>query len=318
VRPIAWKDHYRSELEAAGSRRRLVEWLERRADDRIVEAIERRAIVSVPHTKLEASGPLLAAWVAAVFSSPIDRILALGVLHSGGVPALRTALDETVDLGARRSAFDEVRGAFTPQTRAVETPFRAQPLASLEEVPGVLRADRSGLLREEFSLDTLLAVLRLGAEVFGREPIPVELVYVGMTRDPIEGGFGVARNVATWLRSRWDARTAVVATGDLVHHGAVYGTGTGRSDDREELTTMLRAEVEATLRSALADGDLEAAWRRSTENLGNDQREILPVIVSAIAPRTSLRILHFELTDYASVFDVPRPCDVASALVVYG
>jgi len=318
VRPIAWKDHYRSELEAAGSLRRLVEWLERGADDRIVEAIERRAIVSAPHTKLEASGPLLAAWVAAVFSIPLDRILALGVLHSGGVPALRTALDDTVDLAARRTAFDEVRGAFTPQTRAVETPFGVQPIVRLDEEPEVLRADRSGLLREEFSLDTLLAVLRLGAEVFGREPIPVELLYVGMTRDPIEGGFGVADRVAVWLRSRWDARTAVVATGDLVHYGAVYGTGTGRPGDREELTTMFRAEVQATLRLALADADLEAAWQRCTEVLGNDQREILPVIVSAIAPRTSFRILHFELTDYASVFDVPRPCDVASALVVYG
>jgi hypothetical protein len=79
---------------------------------------------------------------------------------------------------------------------------------------------------------------------------------------------------------------------------------------------VLRREVESVLVAALR-GDLDLAYRLSTERLRSDQREILPVLAGVVGRRGACRLLHFSLSDYAPILDVPPPCCVASALVQF-
>jgi len=318
VRTVAWKRHYREELARPDARASVTDWLAAPAERRLLEGVDRGGIISFPHTRLAASGPIDAAIVSTLYEREVDRIVALGVLHSGGSRAYRIALDEDAPEAERASAFDVVRGAFTLEAARIETPFGLQPVEPSEEVPGLLRVDRASLLRGEFSLDTFASILRRGADVLGKGPIPLVPVYVGMMRHPVTGSFELAREAAAWLRDRVSSSTAVVATGDLVHYGTAYGTLEASASDEHDLVETLRSEVEATLALALVDRKLDAAYHRSKEVLMNDQREILPVIVETVAPSRRFEVLRFDLTDYADVLAAPRPCVVASALVIYG
>jgi len=321
VKRVAWKDYYREELVRPSVRTCLADRLAEAPNGRLLDAFARGAVVSFPHTRLDAAGPIDAEVVASLYRTGIKRIFALGVLHSGAIPAYSVALDESAADVERTEAFRVVEGTFAVDANSagLETPFGLQPVAVPDETAGILRVDRAGLLRDEFSLDTFLAILRLGSDVLGRPPIPVEPLFVGMTRHAVTGAFDVARSTAHWLRARLSPATAVVATGDLVHFGSGYGIPSGFPiADGGGLERRLRIEVSETLSLALRDGDLEGAYRRSKDVLRNDQREILPVIAEFLGRASRFEIVRFDVTDYADLLEVSRPCVVASALVVYG
>jgi len=312
-----WKTTYTRELAQVGSRDRVVEWLGRPSDDRIAGAIDRGAVLSFPHTALDFAGPLQAAVVAGLYRAHVDRVLALGVLHSGGLPAYRRALDPGEPLDVRERSFSEVSGAFADCSTWIETPFGRHPLCPASGT--AVRDDGAEHLVGEFSLDTFTAVLRLGADVFDRAPIPMTAVLVGMTRRPATGSFETARRLAAWIRRTVDSRTAVVTTGDLVHYGAAYGSvgDVGNSVDPPALERSLRVRVEEMLSRAMT-GEDETAYRLSLDELRNDQRELLPVVASYLEARASFELLEFSLSDYARLLSTPPPCFVASALVAYG
>lgn len=313
-----WKGFYRRELERPDGRARSVAWLESDPDPRIGAAIDRDGIVSFPHTALAYAGPLQAAVVSSLYRRRIERVVALGVLHGGGLPPYRAALDAAAPAEARSAGFEAVRGAFTDGAVTWETPFGRHPTLPAEG--DGIRPDEAGLLASEFSLDTFCALLRLGADVFGRPPIPIEPVFVGMTRDPVSGRFDDARRLAAWAREvRSERSTALVTTGDLVHYGAPYGPlDRAPVVDRATLERTFESDVRETLACALETGDLDRAYRRSRDVLRSDQRELLPVIAGCLGTRTSFEILSFGLSDYAGILAVDPPCLVASALVLYG
>ena len=316
--PVDWKRYYQAELEASGARGRIAGWLEAEPRADVTDAIANRAILSFPHTALDAAGPLQAAVVSALVRAGVERVIALGVLHSGGLPAYRQALDDGVPDDVREDGFETVRGAFVDGTTEVETPFGAQPLHLASGGP--VRVDRSGLLASEFSLDTFLAITRLAADVLGRRPIPVLPLFVGMTRHPIAGDFGDARALAEWLRAAAVTGTAIVATGDLVHFGTAYGLPPDYDGpaDTDALEQQFLPRLERVLGTAMREGGTEEAYQESLHVLKNDQREILPVIAEFLGSRRAFEILHFCLSDYAAILSVAKPCLVASAVVAYG
>jgi len=248
----------------------------------------------------------------------VRRVVALGVLHGAGLAPYRTALDPAAARGAREEAFALVSGAFLVSGEAIATAFGALPLLAGDEADGV-RVDRTGLLKAEFSLDTFASILRAAADALGRPPLPILPLYVGMTRNPTTGSFGVAERVADWVRRHADAATAVVATGDLVHYGSAYG-GAWASDDARSaaaLERLLRSEVERALGLAFAERDWEQAYRLSNERIRNDQREMLAVLSAYLGEGASASVLAFELSDYSKILAAASPCVVASALVDY-
>jgi len=315
---LDWKGFYRRELERPDGRARSVAWLESDPDPRIGAAIDRGGIVSFPHTAFAYAGPLQAGVVGALYRRRIEQVVALGVLHGGGIAPYRAALDETASAEARSAGFEAVRGAFTDGADGWETPFGRHP--TLPAAGDGVRPDEAGLLAGEFSLDTFCALLRLGAEVFARPPIPLEPVFVGMTRDPVSGRFDEARRLAAWVRGvRAERSTAVVATGDLVHYGTPYGPlDRAPDDDPAALERAFASDVRQTLARALETGDLDGAYRRSRAVLRSDQRELLPVIAGCLGAEAPFEILSFELSDYAAILAVDPPCLVASTLVIYG
>ena len=312
-----WKPYYLAECRKSGARDTIASWL---TSDSVVEGVvRRRGVLSFPHTALSFAGPLQARVVRALYEDrSVERVLALGVLHSGGLEINRTALDAAAPPARRREAFGIVRGAFVSCENVAETPFGRVPTWNAPETSEV-RTDSAGLLAAEFSLDTFQGVLRVAADAFGRRPLPALSVYVGMTRDPVSRSFEAAEAVADWIRGTADGSTAVVATGDLVHYGTAYGGAwaAGNPLSNEELEEVLRPDVERVLATAFVERNWEEAYRLSHERLGNDQREMLAALSSYLGAGAPPRLLSFELSDYAAILGADPPCVVASALAAY-
>lgn len=313
-----WKAYYRNELTRPGARERIDGWLRTSRIEGVSEAVARRAILSFPHTALDFAGPLQAAVVSALIAEGIERIVALGVLHSGGLSSYRVALDERAALDERVTAFRAVSGAFLRGASEIETPFGLHPAVPLSGGP--VRTESDGLLSQEFSLDTFGALLRRAADVFDCAPMPILPLFVGMTRHPATGSFETALEIADWLREVADEGTAVVTTGDLVHYGTAYGLGEEGAPEVEisSLERHFRARVSETLDRAMTQEGVEAAYQASRIDLKNDQREILPVIAAYLGAHARADVLSFELSGYAPILSVDDPCVVASALVSYG
>ena len=318
---IDWKPYYRRELESPAGRRAVDDLLRRADDAKLVRAIKRGAILSFPHTALDYAGPVQARVVGALYRAGVERVIALGVLHSSGSAAYRTALDEEQPNDVRRAAYEDVLGAWLVPGAEIDTPFGDLPVVKASEDERVpVRFDRSGLLTEEFSLDTFLSLLRRRAVLRDVEPPEVLRVFVGPTREPLSRSFAVAERLAAWVRraaASDDRRTAIVTTGDLVHYGTAYGDpGADSSEARGAATDRFRPSVERMLEAGLAARDWPLAHQLSTGLLHSDQREILAVVSGILGPARA-RLLHFELSDYARILGMKPPCWVASALVAY-
>lgn len=291
-------------------------------DDGLSRDIAAGSVVSFPHTALRCAGPLQARVVVGLYRSGVDLVVALGVLHSGSSAAYREALDESCAVEARRDALAAISGGHLLAVDRIETPFGDLPTPRSEadgRIP--VRVDRDGVLADEFSLDAFFALMRRAADVFGMAPLPVLPVFVGPTRDPIDGSFDVARRLAAWVcdvRARFVGSTALVVTGDLVHYGSAYGDvdADATAASHEQITSRFRRAVEQALAAALTDRDWALAHRLSSGVLRSDQREILAPISAVLGPARA-RLLHFELSDYAEILASPPPCLVASSLAVY-
>lgn len=315
---MEWRPYYDAELRQPGTRDKIVDWLRVAGeDDALPTMIGNGTVFSFPHTGIDDSGPIQARVVAALYRAGIKRVIALGVMHGSLIPAYRVAMDESASRGERADAFEHVSGAFLPTRRHLETPFGTHSVATLTEpMSAEIRVDTDELLRDEFSLDTFHAVLRLAADVFQVELLPVLPLYIGMTRHPITGSFETAARLAHWLREQWDDETAIVTTGDVVHYGAVYGSeDEGLSSVPLEL--RFRVRLEELFANAYAERDLETAYQSSLHGLKSDQREILPLLVHTLGEDARAELLTFELSDYASILDTVPPCLVASALIAY-
>jgi predicted class III extradiol MEMO1 family dioxygenase len=315
---VDWKTYYAREWTAPGAADQVAVWVAERPDEALVDAVSRGAIISFPHTALRYTGALQASVLRALYGAGVRRVLALGVVHGVVVPAVRVAQDTAASPAERREAFNAAWGGFLAGPSAADTPLGRAPLWTVPPGSGLVRRAADAMLRDEFSLDSFLALSAAFAADRGSDAISVLPLYVGVTRDPETGAFDVAERLAKWLRDVARAGTAIVATGDLAHCGAHYGSPLSAFGCRDagDAEPVLRREVERALAAALS-GNLDLAYRLSAERLRNDQREILPVLAGVVGPGGACRLLHFSLSDYAPILDVPPPCCVASALVQF-
>jgi len=318
-----WKPYYRGEIESMSGRETVETLLRGAVPGAIDELLIGEAIVSFPHTALRYAGPLQARVVRMIYRLGIERVIALGVLHGSSVAVYKKASDAKAPTEQRRAACDAVSGGFLLPSESIVTPsgdLPIDPAVPSEEVP--VRVDSAGILTDKFSLDTFFALMRREADRCGVSPIPVFPIFIGLTRDPIDRSFDVARRIGEWVRSiacetHGGPATAVVATGDLVHYGTAYGTSDATpAEPLPEIERRFRREVDRVLSAALTERDWELAYRLSHDMLHNDQREISAVISEVLGSATH-GVLHFELSDYAKILDTAPPCLVASALIAY-
>jgi len=318
-----WKRYYRDEMLDEETR----DYLEAlfaglNGDEEIDSLIDRGAILSFPHTAAHYIGPLQARVVSGLYRNGIERVVALGVLHTSTLAApyaelYRTALDEKRSSDERLHAYSVLRGGFSPNCDAIDTAFGKMPCQCVAGQKGV-RTDKAGLLVNEFSLDSFFSLMALYARMHGVSPISVSPIYIGMTRDPLTGSFDVASDIARLLRGFRDERTAIVTTGDIVHYGTAYTPAEKMLDLLDDqLEPHFRAESQRIISLAMEKQDLAGAFLDSNEILRSDQRYILPVICQYLGNKGQFRILSFSLSDYSLILSTPRPCVVASALVAY-
>ena len=329
-----WKAFYRSERETPEAVDRIDRWIgnaSRKPDETLVDRIRRGAIVSFPHTTLATPGPLDARVVAALHAAGVRRIVCLGVLHSGCLAedaqsAFRMALDPAADQAERRRALAEIGGAFLPSSPASgpgnekeRSPEHSAICDQGVADSAIVRADRQGICRHEFSLDTFLAILARYSERFPQFLPDVVPVYVGVTQCAERSFYASATDVADRL-SKWITQdTALVATGDLIHYGPFYGVTVPEASGTDSIRAFhpLRTRLETLLARVFDDGQVDDERFEAATALGNDQRFVLPVISALLGPHASAQIESFDMVDYSHILSAPAPCFVAAALATY-
>jgi len=330
-----WKAYYRSERETREASGKIDRWIRsaaREPNAELIDAIRRGGIVSFPHTTLDTAGPLDAHVVAALHAAGVRRIVCLGVLHRGCLPAdaqraFRLALDPTADPTERRRALADIGGAFLlPQPASAtcrdESRF-AGHTATYDQIladPSVVRADLQGVCRHEFSLDTFLAVLAAYSERFPQFLPEILPLYVGVTQCADRSFYASAPDVVTALSKLLTQDTACVATGDLIHYGPFYGVTVPEAapgTDPYRAFRLVRARLERLLAQALDEGHVSNESFEAATALGSDQRFILPIIAALLGPHASAKTLSFDMVDYSQILSTPPPCFVAATLSAY-
>ncbi|MBU1049517.1 hypothetical protein KKG90_05770 [Candidatus Bipolaricaulota bacterium] len=313
-----WKPYYDAELREASTRAKIVEWL-RIADENTTAAgvFDPRMILSFPHTAIDYSGPLQTRVASWLYGHGFKRVITLGVMHGSLVPLYRIAADDCAPHAEREAAYANLSGAFLPAIDRVMTPFGTLSVTDLGDAPeSAIRFDHANLLKDEFSLDTFHAILRLAADVYRLDPLPVTPMYVGMTRHPLTSSLDSAERLGRWLYDHWDDETAIVTTADVVHYGAFYGS---KSDDgaASSLESSFLRQLETLLELAFERGNVEDAFVMARDDLKADHREILPPLVCLLGKGAPSVVEAFSLSDYADILDTAPPCLVASALIAY-
>jgi hypothetical protein len=314
---VDWRPFYRAEAESERGRARVRAAVGRfpAGDPAVREALRRGGAASFPHVTLAESAEPLARVATSVLAEGFERVVALGVLHASSLPEAERALAMAAAEGDD-AALSAVGGLHVAEGDA-ETPFGSVPAGPSPKAGPACRPGR-GRLEAEFSLDLFLAVLAAAAGARGAPPPPVTRAFCGPVAAARADG-GLVAAVAASLRPLLGPRTALVATGDLVHAGHGYSKSEETAAlprDEETLRAGLdrraRAMVEATLRGGhgVAEGDAAARSLRS------DARHVLPVLGALVGPGARPRTLSFRLADYAAILGRPRPCVVASALLL--
>ena len=244
-----------------------------------------------PHTYLRSSGPLIAAVALACVRAGCETVLALGVLHS-----------------ARLADRDDVNAARAFQSN--------QPGGSQEALNKLRRVHGPGVpgdnhhWAEEFSLDSFAKLLELAAEEEKR-PMP-KLVH----RYPFLVG-NDSRSMPGFeeLRMLVDQGAALVATGDLIHHGVVYRTAPEdvKAADSPETIQEARKAIEEEL-ALLGCGNING-FLDHAKHWKSDFRDPGATLAGLLGPFEA-QVLELKLTDYQQTIEADGPTWVASALAM--
>ncbi len=319
-----WKRYYRAEFDSPNIGDQLGKFFtDVEADVTLGPLVAQGAVISFPHTALRYAGPLQARVIVGLHRAKIERIVALGVYHLWGHARSSALYKLTMNEGEERSkraaAFAKLRGAFRSSDPVQETPFGPIPLASIRSSDDIVREDTRGLM-QEFSLDTFMSLLAFYYREQRESAPEVVPIYIGMTRNPLTGSFTIASQLAAVIREELRPGSAVVATGDLVHYGTRYTSKERMAKmptDYYELWLYFEREVKRTLEISLVEGNYTEAFHRCENLLNNDQRYLLPVVAEFLSTPARYELLSFSLSDYSEILHVPKPCVVASTLVLY-
>lgn len=283
-----WKSFYARERDALGAR-----GLDRLFDQAEALPVGAGSLV-FPHTRLVARDGTPAALHAvaaalAVVRSGASEVLAVGVLHG--------AREADAELVARaRAGDDDARGAL----RRVHG--RGAPLDA-------------GHADEEFSLDAFAALLEAAARREGRAAPRLIARYPFLTGADPETlpGFDELAGIA-------ERGATLVATADMLHHGAGYGTPPEARMPLHDTATLRRArETVDALAASLARGSF-AEHERLATGARSDFRDAGPVFAALARARGEVcaRVGRVDLVDYADVLGADEPTWVAAALATVG
>jgi predicted class III extradiol MEMO1 family dioxygenase len=282
LRAKDWKEFYASERQQLGRRA-----IERMIENAEVLSSSNESIWIFPHTKLSASGRMIAAVARSVIESGAERVLTLGVLHGG-----------------RESDADIVANAKAGQPEAIKL---------VRKIHGAGSYYDAGMSTEEFSLDNFKYLIQVAAEIMNR-PVPAIIErYPFLTgEDPLTLP-GMEE-----LRRLTDEGILTVATADMIHHGIGYDTPDNEalSDADPNTTSVARHWIEKGL-SLLAERDF-SEFLRYAEQMRSDFRHTGPVLRELMQGEARFEIQDLSLVDYSDVLESGKPTWVAAALIKAG
>ncbi len=166
-----------------------------------------------------------------------------------------------------------------------------------------------GLAAEEFSLDNLRALVDAAASRAGRRAPEViaRFPFLSGAAPETLPGFDELAALAT--------RMPIVATADMIHHGAGYDTPPAARRAREAAETEAYAgSTIDELLALLAAGD-HAAHEARAAAVRSDFKDAGPVFATLTRGRVPRRIHALRLVDYADAFAAEQPTWVAAAVV---
>jgi predicted class III extradiol MEMO1 family dioxygenase len=275
-----WKDFYARERETLGRH-----GLEARLGSAPPVTLPPHGALVFPHALLAACGEQVAAAALAVVRSGREEVVALGVLHGGREKDAR--LVEAAK-GGDHEALVAMRRVHGPGTQGDE-----------------------GHWREEFSLDGFAALLELAGKHLHHPPPHLVARYPFLVGQDPESLRGLDE-----LQRRLEAGAALVATADLVHHGAGHGTPRAARHSRGDPRTLAlaRASCDRSF-ELLAHGDLEgfAAHCDAEKSDFRDAGPVMALLLQAHGWITH-RVKALTLVDYADVLGTEQPTWVAAAL----
>jgi hypothetical protein len=167
------------------------------------------------------------------------------------------------------------------------------------------------ITRDEFSLDNFETLLSIAAEMADVKPPVLHKRYPFLTgEDPrsLHGYEELERLVANGA--------ALVATGDLIHHGFGYGTAPESVRELDSLETVQWA-TQAIQKHI--DAVLQLDFRKFEEQcdqLRSDFRDVGPVL-SSLVTGCSAELKDLRLIDYSDVLEAAAPTWVAAALIAW-
>ena len=278
---LRWKRFYEAERARLGEAG-LVSLLDRAP---AVAPPSRGALV-IPHTRLEASGALIAAAANAVVRAGADEVLAVGVLHG--------AREADAEMVARARAGD------------------AMALAELRRVHGPGATGDSGRWTEEFSFDAFSELVDLAARRAGRRPPRIIARYPFLVGDHPDDLPGLDE-----LRRLRAGGVPVVATADPIHHGVGYRTPVEARRARADAATIAwaRSTVEEGF-GLLARREYRAFLDHAAAT-GSDFRDAGPALVALLDGPMEVRVRDAVLVSYAEVLGAEEPTWVAAALAEF-
>lgn len=273
-----WKRFYRTERETRGAAG--LEDLFERAP-RI--AVPPTGAIVFPHTRLSATGEVVASAVRAVVESGRETVLAIGVLHGGR--------ERDADQVGRARAGD------------------ASALAQLRGIHGPDAPCDHGIWSEEFSLDNFIAMISLAARKLGCKPPRVVARFpflVGSDPGTLPG--------IDELGSLLARGAALVATTDPIHHGIGYGTPVHECLTRTDPATLQTARgcIDEGF-SRLARHDF-SGFLVHANSIKSDFRDAGPVLATLLGNPCRFQVLDLRLVDYSDVLNCDEPTWVAAAL----
>jgi hypothetical protein len=274
-----WKEYYQAERDALGEAGLL-----RLLDESPFVEYPRGGALIFPHTRLATSGALVAAAAQAVVRGGCDEVIALGVLH-----------------GAREVDAERVHRA-----RAGEEEARR----GLRRVHGPYTARDAGVWQEEFSLDNFQELVHLAVRCDGVRAPRVRARYpflVGPHPEDLPGLEELRRALANGA--------ALVATADMIHHGAGYETPPEAQRSREDARTLAwaRESIERGC-DLLARRDF-AGFLAHSLDAKSDFRDGGPVLATLLTGRLRFQLHALTLVDYAEALRADEPTWVAAALL---
>ena len=274
-----WKNYYSAERQALGSP----------GLERLIHAAPRLACpengaLIFPHTKLSASGELIAAAALAAVHSRRDEVVMLGVLH-----------------GARTIDRERVKRARSGD---------AECLKQLRRVHGPELAGDEKIWSEEFSLDAFTELVELAARLEGvRAPKLLAHYPFLVGADPL------TLPGLDELKSRVRGGAGIVATTDPVHYGVGYGAESTLARTSPEAAAFATAAIEKQF-ACLAERNY-AEFLKQCETARSDFRDPGPVLaeIRGGSRALKLRIHELRLVNYADTLNAPEPTWVAGALM---